>query len=109
MFTFHLRKGSDAPTDVTVVAETVGTDTIIFAASRCGENDIFNRKLGRTIATGRLRKYINSDRSKMKPGIFVIESNDFSSDSFHTKARTIGIQVANDKGFSGKTYAGKRK
>jgi hypothetical protein len=110
MFTLHLRKGAgNVPTDVTVVAETLGPGTIVFAASRCSEGDVFNRKLGRRIAEGRLRKYMASDKSSLKPGIFVIESSDFSSESLHANARIIGANVANNRNFSGKVYRGKRK
>jgi Tat protein secretion system quality control protein TatD with DNase activity len=49
-----------------------------------------------------------SDKSSLKPGIFVIESSDFSSESLHANARIIGANVANNRNFSGKVYRGKR-
>lgn len=110
MFTLHLRKDAELATDVTIVADCIPSENcIVFAAARCGEGDAFNKKLGRRIAEGRLLKYMQSDRSKIKPGIFVIESGDFSADSYYTKARDIGKKIANDRSFSGKIYQGKKR
>lgn len=58
----------------TVAIHPIGnTDQVMVAVARCNKTDIFNKKLGRTIALGRINKALSG---KEVPGVFTVVVKD---------------------------------
>jgi hypothetical protein len=43
----------------TVAILPADNNKVLFTVARCGPHDLFNKKIGRTIATGRLKAYLD--------------------------------------------------
>ena len=58
------RNHNDAPVyrGATVAIAPTGDNTVAITVAYCGQNDIFNKKLGRTIAEGRMKTFLHGTR-----------------------------------------------
>lgn len=74
----HLRTMKDGEIQpkggVTVAYEQLG-EVLLYAESRCNPQETFNRKIGRTAATGKLKKYIENPKQKYKAKLKSIPLN----------------------------------
>ena len=60
---YRSANGSRGGATVAILPDSA-TKTALFAISRCGPNDNFNKKIGRTVASGRINAFIKG-RSTM--------------------------------------------
>ena len=51
-------RGQDVRGGATVAIMPIANNRVYLSVARCGPQDVFNKKVGRDIATGRLRAYI---------------------------------------------------
>lgn len=55
----HYRSANGSCAGATVaILPDAATKTALFAISRCGPNDNFNKKIGRTVASGRISAFL---------------------------------------------------
>lgn len=74
------RKHNDAPVyrGATVAITPTSDTTVAITVAYCGQNDIFNKKLGRTIAEGRMKTFLSGKRN-LKVPVQIIEVSNMDS------------------------------
>lgn len=68
----------------TLAIRQVGDDKLVVSIARCRKTDVFNKKLGRTIAEGRLNAFLNTDKEMTKDVLRIIELTGFEGEPIKT-------------------------